>query len=248
LPSARSLALVIGSVNIMETSKVVTLFTRDMGKLAVLAKGANRPKSPFHAALDLLDVCDIVVIRKASEALDLLTEAALQERFDSLRRDLAALYAGYYIAELLAGLTELHDPHPKLFDAAVVTLRNLGDPGLRMRRLFRFELACLRELGVMPALEECVHCGKVIEASTDRVAFSLSAGGVLCASCRAGQPHVVALEQSTLEGLRLLAVPGPAWRDFRLGPAERAAIRSTLSAMFGHLMGRPLRLSRYLGE
>jgi DNA repair protein RecO (recombination protein O) len=232
----------------METSKVVTLFTREMGKMAVLAKGANRVKSPFQAALDLLGVCDIVVIRKASDALDLLTEAALVERFESLRRDLAALYAGYYIAELLAGLTELHDPHPKLFDAAVVTLRHLGDPGLRVRRLFRFELACLRELGVMPALEACVHCGKVVEPSADRVAFSLSAGGILCASCRAGQPHVVGLEPSTVEGLRLLALPGSAWRDQPLEPGDQASIRSTLGAIFSHLMGRPLRLSRYLGE
>ena len=89
-----------------------------------------------------------MLLPKASESLDLLTEAALVERFASLRRDLAALYAGYYIAELLTDLTDLHDPHPKLFDAARITLRHLGDPELRTRRVFRFELACLRELGL----------------------------------------------------------------------------------------------------
>src|SRR5262249_57923368 len=104
-----------------------------------------------QAALDLLSVCDIVILHKASDALDLLTEAALVERFESLRRDLAALYAGYYIAELLADLTDLHDPHPKLFDAAAVTLRHLGDPVLRPRRALRVELACLRQLGPMPS-------------------------------------------------------------------------------------------------
>ena len=52
----------------------------------------------------------------------------LAERFESLRRDLAALYAGCYIAEILDALTDHHDPHPKLFDAARVTLRHLGDP------------------------------------------------------------------------------------------------------------------------
>src|SRR5579864_7370441 len=125
VPAARSLALVIRTVDILETSQVVTLFTREMGKVAALAKGARRLKSSFQAALDLLSVCDIVVLLKASEALDLVTEAALVERFESLRRDLAALYAGYYIAELLADLTDLHDPHPKLFDAAIVTLRHM---------------------------------------------------------------------------------------------------------------------------
>ena len=93
---------------------------------------------------------------KASETLDLLVEAAPVERFAPLRRDLAALYAGYYIAELLSDLTDLHDPHPKLFDAARITLRYLGESELRSRRILRFELACLRELGFMPTLE-AVH-------------------------------------------------------------------------------------------
>ena len=150
MPSVRSLGLVVRVVDFSETSLVVTLFTRELGKVGAMAKGARRLKSPLQGGLDLLSVSDIVVLHKASDALDLVTEAVLVERFDSLRRDLAALYAGYYIAELLSELTDLHDPHPKLFDAATITLRHLGDPVLRSRRLLRFELACLRELGHMP--------------------------------------------------------------------------------------------------
>jgi DNA repair protein RecO (recombination protein O) len=246
VPSARSLALVIRSVDTMETSRVLTLFTREMGKVAALAKGARRVKSPFQAALDLLSVCDIVVLHKASDALDLVTEAALVERFDSLRRDLAALYAGYYIAELLSDLTDLHDPHPKLFDAAVVTLRHLGDPSVRPRRLVRFELACLRELGLMPALEACVHCGKAVDKASPEVAFGLATGGVLCPACRPGQPHVVMLAGATLDALRALASPGPAWRSLALDPAAMAPIRSTLGAVFSHILGRRPRLLPYL--
>ncbi len=118
MAAVRTLGLVIRSLDVFETSLVVTLFTRELGKVAALAKGARRLKSPLQGGLDLLGVSDIVVLHKASEALDLVTEAAPVERFGSLRRDLAALYAGYYIAELLSDLTDLHDPHPKLFDAA----------------------------------------------------------------------------------------------------------------------------------
>ena len=152
MPANRSLALVVRTVEVFETSLVVTLFTRELGKVAALAKGGRRLKSPFQGGLDLLGVSDIVLLPKASESLDLLTEAVSLERFACLRRDLAALYAGYYIAELLTDLTDYHDPHPKLFDAARTTLRHLGDPELRTRRVLRFELACLRELGLMPAL------------------------------------------------------------------------------------------------
>jgi len=245
--AVRTPALVIRSVDVFETSKVLTLFSRELGKVSALAKGARRLKSPFQAALDLLSVCDIVVLHKASEALDLLTEAALEERFDSLRRDLSALYAGYYIAELLHDLTDHHDPHPRLFDAAAITLRHLGDPVLRPRRLLRFELACLRELGLMPALDACVHCGATIAARGEAVAFGLATGGVLCPSCRPGQPHVATLSGRTLEAIRVLAAPGGAWRDLDADAATLAPVRGTLGAVISHLLGRRPRLLPYLG-
>ncbi|MBX6312500.1 MAG: DNA repair protein RecO [Isosphaeraceae bacterium] len=246
MPSVRSMALVLRSVEVFETSSVLTLFTRELGKVSALAKGARRLRSPFRAGLDLLSVCDIVVLHKASEALDLLTEAAPVERFDPLHRDLSTLYAGYYIAELLHDLTDFHDPHPKLFDAAVVTLRHLGDPALRAQRVLRFELACLRELGHRPALEVCVHCGMAIDAAADPVAFGLSSGGVLCPSCRPGQPHVVLLSARTLEAIRALAAPGSAWRDLDSSAATLGPVRHTVGAVISHLLGRRPRMLSYL--
>jgi DNA repair protein RecO (recombination protein O) len=118
MSSEKTLAIVIRIVEFSETSCVVTLFTRDFGKIGALAKGARRQKSSFESALDLLGVCRIVFLHKSSEALDLLTEAKLERRFRAASRDLTRLYAGYYIAELLRDLTDRGDPHPDLFDAA----------------------------------------------------------------------------------------------------------------------------------
>lgn len=247
MAAIRSSALILRRVEVFETSLVVTLFAREQGKLCALAKGGRRLKSPFQGGLDLLGVSDIVVLHKASEALDLLTEAAPVERFTSLRRDLAALYAGYYIAELLTDLTDFHDPHPKLFDAAIVTLRHLGEPSLRDRRVLRFELAALRELGLMPALDACAHCGALVEASGAGFAFGLATGGVLCSSCRPGQPHVATLTGPTLDALRALAAPGNAWRSIDPGPATIVPLRETLGAVVSHVLGRRPRLLPYLG-
>ncbi len=182
MAAKRTLALVVRTVEVFETSLVATLFTRELGKVAVLAKGGRRLKSPFQGGLDLLSVSDILMFPKASESLDLLAESAPIERFSSLRRDLAALYAGYYIAELLTDLIDYHDPHPKLFEAARITLRHLGDAKLRARRVWRFELACLRELGLMPTLDCCTHCGAPIDPAGTVLLFGLASGGVLCAS------------------------------------------------------------------
>ena len=65
-------------------------------------------------------------LRKAHGGLDLLTEARMEEQFPVLRQNLHALYAGYYVAELLADGTQDYDPHPSLFDAALESLRKLG--------------------------------------------------------------------------------------------------------------------------
>ena len=248
MPAKRTLALVLRTVEVFETSLIATLFTRDLGQVAVLAKGARRPKSPIQGGLDLLGVSDIVLFPKASEALDLLAEAVPVERFASLRRDLAALYGGYYIAELLIGLTDPHDPHPRLFDAARITLRHLGDADLRTRRIMRFELACLRELGLMPALDRCarVWCGGRARHGP-RLVWAELAAESLCASCGPGMPHVARLSVKDVEAIRVLASPGNGWRDLDTGRGAFAPSSETLGAVIGHVLGHRPRLRHLLG-
>src|SRR5262245_13389646 len=143
MASEKSRAIVLKVVEFSETSCVLTLFTEDFGKIGALAKGARRPKSPFEGALDVLALVRIVFLRKSSDTLDLLTEARLERRFRSAQRDLARLYAGYYVAELLAELTDTGDPNRDLFVAADQTLIAL-DQGLPLSEaVLRFELTAL---------------------------------------------------------------------------------------------------------
>src|SRR4051812_37983510 len=109
MPLEKATALVIRNTDWSETSRISTLWTRELGKVRCLAKGGRRLKSNFESALDLLSVCGIVLLRKTSGSLDLLTEAQVQERFPKLRGDLGALYAAYYVAELLGDWTEDYD-------------------------------------------------------------------------------------------------------------------------------------------
>jgi DNA repair protein RecO (recombination protein O) len=188
MAAEKALALVVRGTDWSETSRITTLFTREFGKVRALAKGGRRLKSNFDVAFDLLSVCRIVFLRKASGGLDLLTEAQMEERFPVLRSNLSALYAGYYIAELLADGTQDYDPHPGLFETAVGTLRGLGEESIDSRaHVTTFELVWLRELGYSPRLDACAGCGaRLLSEGAARVTFSPSSGGVLCARCGPG--------------------------------------------------------------
>src|SRR5215468_1556688 len=106
MATEKATALVLRTTDWSETSRIATLWTREFGKVRVLAKGGRRLKSSFESALDLLTVCSIVLIRKSSGGLDLLTEAQVVKRFPRLAGDLQALYGAYYLAELLSDGTQ----------------------------------------------------------------------------------------------------------------------------------------------
>jgi DNA repair protein RecO (recombination protein O) len=246
MPSEKATAIVIRSVEFSETSLVVTLFTREFGKIGALAKGARRLKSPFESALDLLALCRIVFLHKSSEALDLLTEAKLLRRFRPAGRNLAGLYAAYYVAELLGEMTDDDDPHPDLFDLADQTLAALaaGEPVAKW--LVRFELGALRLLGHAPSVDACVECGTAVTPA-GRVAFGLLDGGVLCAKCRAGKKQVVQVSAGVLRAMALLAEPdGIAWRRMEINPSSLGEMRALLNRYFTHLLGRKPRMHEYL--
>lgn len=242
MPADKAHAVVIRAVPFGETSAVVTLYTRELGKLRALAKGAWRPKSAFDGALDLLSICQVLVLRRSSGGLDLLTEAFLERRF-RVATNLAAVHGGLYVAELLDALTADADPQPELFDAATTTLRHLsgheGPDALVSRRVVWFELAALRAVGQAPALGRCTECRAAV-ATAGRVSFGMLDGGVLCAACRSGRRAVVSVSATALAALR----------DLRAGTAESPVdppvfgeLRAVMNTYIAHVLGRKPRLA-----
>ncbi len=262
-------AIVLRVVEFSETSCIVTLFTRTLGKISTIAKGARRKKSPFEAALDLIAICRIVFLHKSSQTLDILTEAKLQRRFRSSATDLDRFYAGLYLIELLNLLTDDADPHEDLFNEAISAIGQIdrcddletGDAGPRrlstQHVLIHFEIRLLDLLGHLPMLTNCVDCGRV-KTTISRVQFGLDRGGIICQNCRPGKTNVVSLSS---EGLELLlkmtrtktslvrTVDGPAedLMDVSCHTGYRE-VRQLISKYITHLIGHPPRLHQYLGN
>jgi DNA repair protein RecO (recombination protein O) len=246
MAAEKALALVVRGTDWSETSRITTLFTREFGKVRALAKGGRRLKSNFDCAFDLLSVCRVVFLRKASGGLDLLTEARMEERFPILREDLTALYAGYYVAELLADGTQDYDPHPVLFDAALGTLRELGKEADARAVVTAFELVWLRELGYTPRLDACATCGTAIEGEGG-AAFSPSTGGIVCSRCGAGvvdqrwlTPECRATMQALIDAAESES-PAP-----RLPADAIEGLRPVLGQIVSYVLGRRPRLLGYV--
>jgi DNA repair protein RecO (recombination protein O) len=176
----------------------------------------------------------------------LLTEARVVKRFGQLRTDLAALYAGYYVAELLSDWTEDYDPHPGLFDEALATLETIGTKSAATGpRLARFELVLLRELGYSPVLGQCAVCARA--ELGPKAAFSAAAAGMVCSDCQSGQRDRRLLSREAWEALRALDQSGEAWQ--RAWSAEaRTEVRQVLGQYVTYLMGHQPRLLPYLGS
>ena len=206
----------------------------------------RRPKGPFESALDLLALAQVVFLRKSSGTLDLLTEAKLQRRFRPAGRDLSSLNAGYYVAEMLSELTDDYDAHPALFDLAEQTLLGLARGDDVVRWVYRFELGALAVLGHLPSLETCVECGRPV-APTDRVAFGLLSGGVLCSDCRSGKRQVVSISGGTLRAMIDLAnLDGKTWTQTELNAKTRGELRGLIGNYISHLLGHRPRMHEYL--
>ncbi|RLS35620.1 MAG: DNA repair protein RecO [Planctomycetota bacterium] len=239
-------AIVIRAVPFGETSAVVTLFTREFGKLRALAKGAWRPKGGFDAALDLLSSCQVLVLRKTSGGLDLLTEACLESRF-RVATSLAAFHGGMYVAELLDALTADADPQGELFDAASHTLHRLsghaGPDAVVWPCIARFELAALRAAGQAPALSRCAACRAALPTA-QRVAFGMLDGGVLCGHCRQGRRAVVSVSSGTLAALQRLVGPTRNEPEHPLPDAVSGELRAVMNTYLAHILGKRPRLAQ----
>ncbi|MCA9218485.1 MAG: DNA repair protein RecO [Planctomycetales bacterium] len=246
MSSEKTTAIVLRLIPFSESSYVVTLYSEDFGKITGMAKGARRAKSAFASALDLLSVCRIVFIRKSSDAMDLLTEAALEQPFRAARRDLSRLYGGYYVLELIDALTDQRDPNPSLFRTLQETVKALDSNANVNSVLVRFELNALKLLGQLPSLYDCVECGDRVNSNT-RVAFGQTSGGVLCERCKIGKRHVVSLSLEAIEAIRQLSNERSAAGFHFSNPNVQGELRGLMNHYMSHLLGRRPRMFSFMG-
>jgi DNA repair protein RecO (recombination protein O) len=146
-------AFVLHSYPFRETSLIVEAYGRDHGRVALVARGARRPRSSLRGVL--LAFQPLLLSWSGKRELRTLTRAEWRGAYVPLRGQ--SLIYGFYLNELLLKLLPRDDPHEALFPVYESTLAELGagaDPSALLRR---FELALLRELGYAVILDRDVE-------------------------------------------------------------------------------------------
>ncbi|MBK8482719.1 MAG: DNA repair protein RecO [Proteobacteria bacterium] len=210
------------SVDYGEADRVLTLLTREAGKVAVLARGARRSRRRFGAALDLF------VVGQAELRLRPGGRLAALERFDphenygtAIARDVIKVAHGSYMLELARELWPAGQREPEVFALLVDGFAALAAVAPTAGLLRAFELQLLRALGLVPLLDRCVACGVTVGSAT--CGFSVADGGVICATCgptggllsTVGREALLHLRDRPLSEAAEEAAPAPLQRELR---------------------------------
>jgi DNA repair protein RecO len=179
-------AIVLQTRRYSESSKIVTLYTRQHGKQSVVARGALQAKSRFGAVLQPMAFLSTTIYRKEGRDLHNLSAAETVERFPLLATDLERMTIGLAIVELVSASMHDEDRNDQIFDVIVGALRALGEPssnGTNVLLWFVLRLSSL--LGYAIGTSECGVCSEAVSVAPDGdVAYSLALGAPLCAEHR----------------------------------------------------------------
>ena len=229
--------LVLRGFRMSESSKVVVLFSRDFGKLRLVAKGARRPKSKFGASLEPMTWGRYVFYRRENRDLQTLTEGDIAHAFEPVKKHYGRMAAGSVICELIDHMTEDEDRNPLLFSIALESLQWVGaiaETDLDVP-VWYFQIRAAGALGYRPHLSGCVQCGVRLEGQ--RLGFSPGLGGTLCAA-HAGLG--MAVKANTIDFMAHLQVGRPDRIDLtHVQEVERSEVTQVLRAFLNqHIASR----------
>lgn len=171
--------LVLRETETKETDKILTVLTPDLGKIAVIARGARRKNSRIAAASQLLAYSELTLYKRNNWYM--LDEGATRELFRGVREDFVLLSLASYLAELTESLTDEGDAGeilPLLLNA-LYALGTLGKDPRQVKAAFELRLLALS--GFEPLAEGCAICGC---EEPESPMLDVVRGVVHCAKCK----------------------------------------------------------------
>ncbi|MFC0270043.1 DNA repair protein RecO [Metabacillus herbersteinensis] len=235
--------IVIRGTDYGETNKIITIYTRELGKVGVMARGAKKPSSRLSSSTQLFTYGTFMF--QKSKGLGTLQQGETIDSMRKIREDIFLTAYASYIAELLDKSTENFERNPFLFEFLKQTLFLLNeevDPDILIHI---FEMKMLNVLGLHPQLNGCTVCG-----STDGTFdFSIREGGFICHRCFERDSYRLHISPTTVKLLRLFY-----YFDLnRLGQISvkeetKKELKKVIDAYYDEFSGLTLKSKRFLSQ
>jgi DNA repair protein RecO (recombination protein O) len=177
--SFRTEAVVLRHSDWGEADRLLTIYSREQGKLRAVAKGARKMRSRKAGHLEPFTRVNLQLAR--GRDLLIVTQAETVDLYLSLRENLLRVGYAAYVIELLDRFTYEEDSNPLLYRLLTDTLARLNVEDTLVLAIRFYEIRLLDLLGYRPQLFHCVSCEAEIQPEDQY--FSLSEGGVLCPNC-----------------------------------------------------------------
>lgn len=236
-------AIVLRRIDLGDKDRIITVYSKEHGKLSAVAKGARRPGSKLAGTCEPLTYARMFLSR--GRELDVLSQSDIRESFPTLRGSMIAIAHGIYLIELTNSFVDERQPNPDLFDtllSSLYVLESGADPEIAARH---FELQLLRVLGYEPQFEACMRCGR--EIGRERIAFSPSLGGIVCKNCGSAPNDAIWVPGAAASYVRALLHAEPhKLNDMKIPPAARRDLAKMLKWHIRYRLERELKSTEFI--
>lgn len=239
----RADALVLRRSDFGEADRLLTLLTRERGKVRAIAKGVRRPTSRHSGNLELFGQVELLLAH--GRELDVVSQSELIRPYRHLREDLLAASHAYYLAEVTDALLEPGDSSPAPFDLLQAAFAAL-DRGVPATLLAAHYLLLLLDvLGFRPELFRCLTCRRELQPTTNYL--NVPAGGALCPECGGRQFGTPTIDLNVLKVMRhLLRTRELGGGDLSLPPGLAEQVDRQVRAFVEHQLDRRLRSPEFI--
>ena len=241
-------AIVLRSFDYSDSSRIITLFTKDYGKIGIIARGIKRRKNPFLGTLEICNLLSVIYFIKPTRQLGTFQECRIINHFPRLRSSLEPLFVALYCTEMIRECVAEADPNIQLFKLLRYSLGQLSKKISPRNVLLYFQWYALELLGHSPCLFECLCCRVRLDSETKESYFSAKHGGCYCYRCSSLIQHTLHPIPSSLlrKMLMLFALDHSPWKEVSLSQKQYLQICSIFRYHIQHAFRKEFRLTRYV--
>jgi DNA repair protein RecO (recombination protein O) len=235
--------IVIRTNDYGETNKIITMFTRELGKVGVMARGARKPSSRLASVSQIFTYGSFLI--QTGSGLGTLQQGESLASMKFIKSDIIATAYASNVVELTDKALEDRKANPYLFELLYQTL-NFMNEGLDIEILTMiYEIKMLAVIGLYPHLNGCVNCS----TTEGRFFFSIGEGGLLCHRCQHKDIHKLQISPATVRLLRLFhSFDMKRLGNISVKEETKKELKTVISRFYEEYSGLVLKSKRFLSQ